>query len=239
MDIWNPWQHSEGHRILYMKDLEKLGQDGKDMGRPRCTKRSDCILEPSSMYTKDFHTLPALRVLTSLHTELEDFHVVNPGRTICKCGENQTLNCESLLPTHNIRFTTLPKSRYTVSQALLQCSVATAAPELFTRWPRNVSLDVRHSRPSLFKNSPNRVLPCSCATYTCRRSYKSLTPKTRALLGLGLMANAGLALQFSDQIESRLGLKPTSEEIDRVTPKLTIVGEGKNREEMSSSARNR
>jgi hypothetical protein len=156
MDIWDPWQHSEGHRILYMKDLEKLGQDGKDMGRPRCTKRSDCILEPSSMYTKDFHTLLASRVLTPLQTELEDFHVVNPGRTICKCGEDQTLNCESRLLTQNIRFTTLPKSRYKASQALLQYSVATVASEVSTRWPRNVSLDVRHSRP-LFMNSPNRA----------------------------------------------------------------------------------
>jgi hypothetical protein len=53
------------------------------------------------------------------------------------------------------------------------------------------------------------------------------------------MANAGLALQFSDQIESLLGLKPTSEEIDRVTPKLTIVDAGKNSEKMSFEARSR
>jgi hypothetical protein len=66
-----------------------------------------------------------------------------------------------------------------------------------------------------------------------------LTPKTRALLGLGLMANAGLALQFSDQIETFLGLKPTTEEIDRIMPKLTIVDTGKNREDVSSEARNR
>ena len=58
------------------------------------------------------------------------------------------------------------------------------------------------------------------------RSYKSLTPKTRALLGAGLMVNAGLALQFSDQIESYLGLQPTNKEQDelkRLLPKITMV----------------
>lgn len=58
-------------------------------------------------------------------------------------------------------------------------------------------------------------------------------------MGLGLMANAGLALQFSDQIESFLGLQPTSEEIYRVTPKLTMVDAGKNSEGSSSEARDR
>lgn len=45
------------------------------------------------------------------------------------------------------------------------------------------------------------------------------------------MANAALALQFSDQIESFLGLKPTSEELDRVMPKLSIVDTGKKKED--------
>ena len=43
-------------------------------------------------------------------------------------------------------------------------------------------------------------------------SYKALAPKTRILLGAGLMLNAGVALQFSDQIEAALGLTPTSVE---------------------------
>lgn len=70
-------------------------------------------------------------------------------------------------------------------------------------------------------------------------SYKSLAPKTRALLGLGLMANAGLALQFSDQIESLLGLKPTTEELDRVLPKLTMVDGEESRQHVPSEARHR
>jgi hypothetical protein len=79
----------------------------------------------------------------------------------------------------------------------------------------------------------------SYATDTHHRSYKSLTPKTRALLGLGLMANAGLALRFSDSIESALGLKPTNEELNRVLPKLRIVEEGKTRQDMSPRTENK
>lgn len=66
-----------------------------------------------------------------------------------------------------------------------------------------------------------------------------MTPKTRALLGLGLMANAGLALRFSDSIESALGLKPTDEELDRVLPKLRIVEEGQTRQDMSTGTENK
>ena len=44
------------------------------------------------------------------------------------------------------------------------------------------------------------------------RSYKALTPRARALLGVGLMINAGLALHFSEQVEETLVLKPTPEE---------------------------
>ena len=40
------------------------------------------------------------------------------------------------------------------------------------------------------------------------------------------MVNAGLALQFSDRIESSLGMTPTpqdQQELDQYTPKLTAV----------------
>ena len=57
------------------------------------------------------------------------------------------------------------------------------------------------------------------------RSYKGLNPRTRILFGVGLMINAGLALQFSDQIETALGLTPTPQDeqklqdtIPRISP---------------------
>lgn len=53
------------------------------------------------------------------------------------------------------------------------------------------------------------------------------------------MANAGLALRFSDSIESALGLKPTDEELDRVLPKLRIVEEGQTRQDMSTGTENK
>jgi hypothetical protein len=48
-------------------------------------------------------------------------------------------------------------------------------------------------------------------------------------LGLGLMVNAGLALQFSDQIESALGFTPTKqeeEELNLILPKVSLVERG-------------
>ena len=57
-------------------------------------------------------------------------------------------------------------------------------------------------------------------------SYKSLQPRTRVLFGLGIMANAALALQFSDQIEAFLGMTPTQSEEQRLKdslPKVTTI----------------
>ncbi|EXJ69459.1 uncharacterized protein A1O5_07495, partial [Cladophialophora psammophila CBS 110553] len=39
-------------------------------------------------------------------------------------------------------------------------------------------------------------------------SYKALSPKTRAVIGVALMLNASAMLLFSDQIEASLGLAP-------------------------------
>lgn len=60
-------------------------------------------------------------------------------------------------------------------------------------------------------------------------AYKTLAPKTRLYLGLALMVNAGLALQFSDQIENTLGLAPTKrdeEELNYILPKVSLVERG-------------
>ncbi|EHY53354.1 hypothetical protein HRR83_003564 [Exophiala dermatitidis] len=43
-------------------------------------------------------------------------------------------------------------------------------------------------------------------------SYKALTPKTRAIIGVALMVNASAMLMFSDKIEAALGLTPPPED---------------------------
>lgn len=58
------------------------------------------------------------------------------------------------------------------------------------------------------------------------RSYTSLTPRTRLFFGLGIMANAALALQFSDQIENALGLVPSKDDEKQLKenmPRVTRV----------------
>ena len=55
------------------------------------------------------------------------------------------------------------------------------------------------------------------------RSYKSLSPRTRIYLGLGLMANAALYLTFSEQIESVLGVRATEDEDRRLRETLPRV----------------
>jgi hypothetical protein len=67
---------------------------------------------------------------------------------------------------------------------------------------------------------------CSTPEYitnTLRSTYTSLSLRTRLFFGLGLMANAALALQFSDQIESALGLVPSKEDEKELKEKLPRV----------------
>jgi hypothetical protein len=71
-----------------------------------------------------------------------------------------------------------------------------------------------------------RIYHLTSLTFFVCRSYTSLTPRTRALFGLCIMANAALALQFSDDIERFLGLVPTKEEEQRLRgalPKVSVV----------------
>ena len=61
------------------------------------------------------------------------------------------------------------------------------------------------------------------------RSYKALSPRIRIFVGLGLMANAAIALHFEDQIEEMLGMKPTPDEqkkFQEQMPKLTFAERG-------------
>ncbi|KAF4250879.1 hypothetical protein KXW98_007253 [Aspergillus fumigatus] len=53
-------------------------------------------------------------------------------------------------------------------------------------------------------------------------SYRSLTPKTRALFGVGLMAWASLGLWFSPQIENAMGMVPSAEEKEELERKLAL-----------------
>ncbi|KAL2218062.1 hypothetical protein M432DRAFT_640173 [Thermoascus aurantiacus ATCC 26904] len=54
------------------------------------------------------------------------------------------------------------------------------------------------------------------------RSYRALTPKTRLLFGLGLMAWAGIGLYTEPQVERALGMVPTREEQEELERKLSI-----------------
>ncbi|GIJ88657.1 hypothetical protein Asppvi_007582 [Aspergillus pseudoviridinutans] len=53
-------------------------------------------------------------------------------------------------------------------------------------------------------------------------SYRSLTPKTRALFGAGLMAWASLGLWFSPQVENAMGMVPSAEEKEELERKLAL-----------------
>ncbi|KAF2877562.1 hypothetical protein BDV95DRAFT_559563 [Massariosphaeria phaeospora] len=54
-------------------------------------------------------------------------------------------------------------------------------------------------------------------------------PKTRILIGLGVMAYAGAGLFLSDKAEEKFGLVPTEkdkEELQKALPKVTTVEKG-------------
>ncbi|EAW13870.1 uncharacterized protein ACLA_068980 [Aspergillus clavatus NRRL 1] len=53
-------------------------------------------------------------------------------------------------------------------------------------------------------------------------SYRSLSPKTRALFGLGVMTWASVGLWFSPQVEGAMGMVPTAEEQQELERKLAV-----------------
>ena len=58
------------------------------------------------------------------------------------------------------------------------------------------------------------------------KSYTSLTPSTRLLFGLGVLAWGGTGLFFSDGIESALGMKASvkeTKEMEGWIPKVSLV----------------
>jgi hypothetical protein len=61
---------------------------------------------------------------------------------------------------------------------------------------------------------------------TAGRKYLALTPRTRIIIGLGVMAYAGAALYLSDRAEDTFNLKATEEEKKRLhemIPKIRSI----------------
>lgn len=63
-------------------------------------------------------------------------------------------------------------------------------------------------------------------------TYRSLTPKTRALFGVGVMAWATIGLWTSPQVENALGMQATKDEQEALDRQLAVRisrvgGEGK------------
>lgn len=52
------------------------------------------------------------------------------------------------------------------------------------------------------------------------QSFRSLAPRTRMLLGVGLMVYAGLAMTVSDRVEEKIGMKPTGEDRDKLEKEM-------------------
>ncbi|RAH52234.1 hypothetical protein BO85DRAFT_463998 [Aspergillus piperis CBS 112811] len=53
-------------------------------------------------------------------------------------------------------------------------------------------------------------------------SYRSLSPKTRALFGTGVTAWASIGLWASPQVENAMGMAPTKEEQEELDRKLAV-----------------
>ncbi|MCJ1400892.1 hypothetical protein MMC11_004103 [Xylographa trunciseda] len=57
-------------------------------------------------------------------------------------------------------------------------------------------------------------------------SYTALTPRTRLLVGLGIITWGGLGLLVTDQAEKKFNMVPTErdrEKLEEVMPRITIV----------------
>ncbi|MCJ1393358.1 hypothetical protein MMC18_006231 [Xylographa bjoerkii] len=67
------------------------------------------------------------------------------------------------------------------------------------------------------------------ATKRLKRSYTALTPRTRLLLGLGIVTWGGLGLLATDQAEKKLNMVPTDkdrEKLEELMPRITVVEKG-------------
>ncbi|RVX72129.1 hypothetical protein B0A52_04727 [Exophiala mesophila] len=53
-------------------------------------------------------------------------------------------------------------------------------------------------------------------------SYKGIPPKTRAVIGVAIMLNAGAMLMFSDHIEDALGFKSDKQEQEQAFKVTTV-----------------
>ncbi|CAL5869559.1 uncharacterized protein PFLUO_LOCUS3789 [Penicillium psychrofluorescens] len=53
-------------------------------------------------------------------------------------------------------------------------------------------------------------------------SYRSLSPKTRALFGIGVMAWATIGLWTAPQVEDAMGMKASKEEQEALDRKLAL-----------------
>ena len=59
-----------------------------------------------------------------------------------------------------------------------------------------------------------------------KRKYLALTPRTRIIIGLGIMTYAGAALYLSDRAEDAFNLKATEEEkkrLNEMIPKIRTI----------------
>lgn len=64
------------------------------------------------------------------------------------------------------------------------------------------------------------------AVLTLSRWYKGIAPKTRIIIGVGIVAYAGLGLFLSDKAEERFGLVPTEkdkEDLQKAMPKIIPI----------------
>jgi hypothetical protein len=108
-------------------------------------------------------------------------------------------------------------------------SVAPCRPPRFSRPP------TQRFTPPAFPPSPwlsgsvSAPLCMPCAIANTNRWYKNMAPKSRMLIGAGIMAYAGVGLLLSDKAEEKLGLVPTEkdrEELREALPKIVAVERG-------------
>lgn len=69
-----------------------------------------------------------------------------------------------------------------------------------------------------------RVLCCQADQVS--RSYRTISPRTRILIGVGVMVYAVAGQFLSDQAEKSFGYTPTDadrEKLDQVLPKIRVI----------------
>lgn len=128
----------------------------------------------------------------------------------------------AITPSPNIWSLIAPNPKASIESPSIKCSFSEHnCICIRDLWYKNIHI-LRPTDTSIISDTPAPVT----ATMSLWQSYRNLTPRTRLIIGGGVMAYAAFGLLASDQAESLLGWTATDKDRKRLKedlPKVLVV----------------